>query len=674
MTWNISMPKAEWVTPADSRRVQSLVNEIAATRHVAIDTETTGKDDVIRDQALYWSLSWGENRVCLPVSTLPFFRDAFRDQDKNWIFVNAKFDMHMLANIGVEFAGHIIDTSVMHALLYEERPHGLEYMSKELLGWTWKEGGFKAQVSMQKIKNGEGKSVWETAGVALRRLEENNLKALVDYASNDAYGTFKIYQVLRKELENTPTWSGWPAVWDTMWDVFRVSEMPFTTVLWNCEREGIKVNRGYLEQLSGPMQKDMERLGREASGLAAHTAPGLFGAGGKIFNPGNDHHVRAYYYKEGGLGFKPRKLTKGGQTGVREACVDKDVLEYLDDKGDPMAAIVRPYRKLDDFHSAYIAEKGLPSKLDHRNRAHTRFNQDIARTGRLSSSNPNLQNVKKTSIDPYKVRGAFIVDPGNTMIVADYDQLEMRLLACASLEPKMVNMIRQGRDIHMGNAEIVFGKKYGVTYDDIVAAKKRDKKVKSGELPESALTQTDELCLLLRDRIKSIGFGLNYGMKENKLARQLGMPVEEAKQLIAEYLGTYPGVSAFYDSAIERTYQTGYSFTLNGKRRFLPEIRSNNQMDAWQAERQAVNNEIQGTAANAAQWAMINIFRENLKKSHGCRMLLQVHDELVFECPEETADEATAIIREIMEHPFIDNLAVPLTVSIGKGPNWASAK
>lgn len=672
MSWNISMPPARWVTAADPG-LSALINEVTAVKEIAIDTETTGKDDMIRDHALYWSLSWGENRYCMPVGTLPFFRDAFKDEDKKWIFVNAKFDMHMLANLGIEFAGHILDTSVMHALLYEERPHGLEFMSKELLGWTWKEGGFKKQVDMQKIKDAaSGKKVWESAGDALRRMEQNNLKGLVDYASNDAYGTFKIYKTLRKELEATGTWSGWPAIWETMWDVFWTSEVPFTTVLWSCEREGIRVNRGYLEQLSGPMQKDMDQLAREASGLAALTAPALFGAGGRIFDPGNDHHVRAYYYKDGGLGYKPRKLTKGGKSGVREACVDKDVLEYLDDQGDSMAAIVRPYRKLDDFHSSYIT--GLPKKLDQRDRAHTRFNQDIARTGRLSSSNPNLQNVKKPSIDPYKVRGAFIPDPGNTMLVADYDQLEMRLLACASLDPKMVDMIRKGRDIHMGNAELVFGRRHSVTYDDFVAAKKLDKRVKAGELPESALTDHVQLCLLLRDQIKSVGFGLNYGMKENKLARQIGVSVEDAKALIAAYLATYPAVSAFYDDAINRCYSNGYSFTLTGKRRFLPEIRSNNQMDAWQAERQAVNNEIQGTAANAAQWAMINLHRANLKKSHDCRMLLQVHDELVFECPEEAADEVMPIIREIMEHPFVTDLAVPLTISIGKGPSWASAK
>jgi DNA polymerase-1 len=669
MAWNISMPKAHWVTQ-DHPSLQAIINEVTATKEIAIDTETTGKDDMIRDHALYWSLSWGENRYCLPVSTLPYFTDAFRNPDKNWIFVNAKFDMHMVANLGVEFAGHIIDTSVMHALLYEERPHGLEFMSKELLGWTWKEGGFKTQVDMQKVRGEDGKKVWESAGDALRRLEQNDLKRLVDYASNDAYGTFKIYKVLKKELENTYVWSLWPAVWETMWDVFWYSEVPFTTVLWNCEREGIRVNRGYLEGLSGPMQKELADMERQMAQIAAVETPELFN--GRIFNPRSTDHVRDYFFDPKGKGYKPRMMTKGGKSGVRMPSVDKTVLEYFDEKGDGMARILRPYRKLDDFHSDYI--KGLPKKLDHHDRAHTRFNQDIARTGRLSSSNPNLQNIKRADEDPYRVRGAFIPEPGNTFIVADYEQLEMRLLACASMEPKMIDIFARGWDIHMGNAALVFGKKHGVKYEDIVSAKKLEKKVKNGELPSNAMTQIAALCLVLRQRAKSIGFGLNYGMKENKLARQIGVSIDEAKQLITEYLATYPAVNGFYEDAINRAYESGYSFTLNGKRRFLPEIRSNNQMDAWTAERQAVNNEIQGTAANAAQWAMINIFRQNLKKQYDCRMLLQVHDELVFECPEEAAPEVMPIIQEIMEHPFLTDLPVHLAVSIGKGPNWADAK
>lgn len=666
MAWNISMPRATWVTK-DHPALQAIINEVVATKEIAIDTETTGKDDMIRDHALYWSLSWGENRFCLPVSLLPYFHDAFVREDKTWIFVNAKFDMHMMANLGVYFAGRIVDTSVMHALLYEERPHSLEFMSKELLGWTWKDGGFKEQVEMQKVRGTDGRKVWESAGDALRRLEQNNLQKLVDYASNDAYGTFKIYQVLRRELEAAPTWSLWPAIYSTMWDVFWVNEMPFTTVLWHCEREGIRVDRPRLEKLDAPMRQQLDQMAREMANIAATEAPLLFGS--RVFNPRSDDHKRDFFFSAQGRNYRPRTLTKGGKSGVRLPSVDKTVLEHFEEKGDRMAEALRDFDSLDTFHIAYVQK--LPQKLDHRDRAHTRFNQDVARTGRLSSSNPNLQNVKRPDEDPYRVRSAFIPDPGKLFVVADYDQLEMRLLAAAALEQKMIDIFLQDRDIHIANAAQIFGKKHGLTYDDIVAAKKVDKKVKSGELPASALTDMMKLGLFFRQATKSTGYGLNYGMKENKLARQIGVPVDEAKAIIEQYLAGLPAVSLFYEEAIARAYQTGYSFTILGKRRFLPEIRSSNQMDAWQAERQAVNNEIQGTAANAAQCAMIHLFRENLKRRFDCSMLLQVHDELIFECPEEAVPEVLPIVQEIMEHPFPNDLAVPLKVSIGKGPNWA---
>jgi DNA polymerase-1 len=379
---------------------------------------------------------------------------------------------------------------------------------------------------------------------------------------------------------------------------------------------------------------------------------------GRIINPRSNDQLRDYFFKE--KSYTPRTLTKGGKSGVRQASVDDKVLEYLEEQGDQLAAMVRNYRELGKYDSDYV--RGLQSRMDHRDRVHTRFNQDVARTGRLSSKNPNLQNIKRPDEDKYKIRGAFIPEDGNEHIVADYEQLEMRLLAAASMEPKMIDVFMRKWDIHMGNAALVFGRKYNISYDDINAAKKIDKKVKSGELPESAMTDRVKLCLFLRQAAKAIGFGLNYGMKENKLARNIGVTPDEAKELIEQYMATYPAVGQFYEEAIDRAWKYGYSFTLLGKRRFLPEIKSRNKMDAWQAE------------ANAAALAMIHIHRENLKKHYGCRMLLQVHDELVFECPKDAVAEVMPIIRERMEHPFKTDLAVPLDVSIGRGPNWMDAK
>jgi DNA polymerase-1 len=207
-----------------------------------------------------------------------------------------------------------------------------------------------------------------------------------------------------------------------------------------------------------------------------------------------------------------------------------------------------------------------------------------------------------------------------------------------------------------------------------MVAKKIDSQVKEGKLPASARTERVAIALEKRNHIKSVGFGLNYGMKENKLARQLGISKEEAKAIIEAYLGTYPAVSAFYESAITETQQTGYSFTLLGRRRFHPGIASPNPLDRWGEERKAVNNQIQGTAADAVRLAMINCDKANLEAKYGCKMLLQIHDELMFECPAETAEAAKAEIEQIMRHPFPTDLIVPLDVSIGIGSAWNTAK
>lgn len=263
----------------------------------------------------------------------------------------------------------------------------------------------------------------------------------------------------------------------------------------------------------------------------------------------------------------------------------------------------------------------------------------------------------------------------------------MRLLACATATAdnpagakEMIQIFLDGKDIHMGNAELVFGpiikreQGWDLTYDFLKESKKLDGRVKAGELPHSALTARHELALVKRNHIKTISFGMNYGMKENKLARSLGISKQEALDIIDAYLHTHPAIEGFYADAIKETQETGFSFTLLGRRRFHPAIHSNNKMDRWSEERKCVNNQIQGTAADAVRLAMLRLSKANLFYKYGCKMLLQIHDELMFECPEETAQQAKAEIQDIMQHPFPTDLLVPLDVSIGTGPAWNKAK
>lgn len=669
MGWNISLPDAECYLPEGlalstvpegaqkltSGRLESIINEVMDQKDLSLDTETTGLV-IWRDKPLFWSLSWGERRMLMPTSTMPFFSHVFRDPHKNWIFVNAKYDCHMLNNFGVELAGNLVDVGVMHALLYEEQPHGLKDMAHSVLGWRWTD-----------FEDTFGRIKEEGPGPLLLRMWEENPSKLIDYASNDAYGTFKLYLKLRQELEDVYTHSLYPEKYATLWDIFRKIEVPFTRVLFSCEREGVRVDTPYLERTEAPMQKELESIEREINKVS-----------GMNLNPNSPVQLRTYFIDKCGL--HPLAYTKGGKSGVRQPSVDFDFLDHYQDQN-PVAKLCLAHRDLAKVLGTYV--KGLRERLDPNGRVHTRFNQDIARTGRLSSSDPNMQNIPKPESDRFKLRKAFIAREGYDLIVADYEQLEMRLLAAASGEEDMINIIKNKWDIHMGNAALVFGESvarklrratpYG--YEDFKNAKAIDKKVKAGEMPFSALTDEVQELLRGRDAAKTIGFGLNYGMKENKLARSLGCTKEEALALMDQYMARYPAVKRFFAESVESCRKTGYSFTILGRRRFLPDIDSSNDMDRWKAERQAGNNEIQGSAADVVKMAMILLYEDpHIMKNLGAKMLLQVHDEIMFECPKENSKEARDLIKEWMEHSLPTDLDVPLDASAGIGANWLEAK
>jgi hypothetical protein len=291
-------------------------------------------------------------------------------------------------------------------------------------------------------------------------------------------------------------------------------------------------------------------------------------------------------------------------------------------------------------------------------------------TGRLSSADPNLQNIPRPENDKWRLRNAFIPEPGNEIIAVDYEQLEMRLLAAGAMDRDMLAVFERNWDIHMGNAAMM----YGVPYEDLVEAKNVDKQVKAGQLPESAMIDYVLKCITYRSDAKNIGFGLNYGMGPGKLAGRLGISLAEAKKKISMYKDAYPAVTRFYAEAIAETEKTGYAFTVLGRRRNIPEIASHRSDERALGERLAVNTQIQGSAADVCKMAQINIMKLDVEGRYGCRLLLQVHDELVFECPKEHVKDATPEITDIMEHPFTHDLAVHLAVDAGSGASWGLAK
>ncbi len=686
MGWNIELPDPEYIT-LSSKNLDSIVREVTDVSHVAIDTETDGLI-LHQSRPYYWSLCWKskensqrERRLTLPAETFGAFKRAFDDYEKHWIFANAKFDMHMMANLDVHIKGRLIDVSVMHALLFEEQPHGLKDMCWSMLGWKWTDftdtfgsmrsgicvcGGSKAShQNIAGICKKTGCSSFRQVGPLdlLRRAEKESMSKLVDYASNDAYGTYKLFEKLDDTLGTEQTWSlysnRYPFI-NTMRDYYYKTEMPFTRVLYACERNGLRVNREYLEQISPGILKDMEDLRSDINKLTGRMM--------KTSGP----MLAEYFIDEEGI--RPLKMTKGGKSGIKKPSIDEKFLEYVinnysGQKCAEVARLLSEHGKIEKQYSTYIEK--MPGRLDANGRVHPRLNQDVARTGRLSSSDPNLQNVTGGEKDRYKLRNSFVAPPGKKLICGDYSQLEMRLLAAASQEPAMMDIFHKNWDIHMGNVSLV----YDIPYDDMVKAKKIDKLVEKKELPPEALTEYVRHCLSLRNSIKQIGFGLNYGMKEKAMAARIGCTVEEAVATIEKYMARYPAVRAFFASAAEDARNSGYAFTLMGRRRYLPDIISRDDYVRFRAERQASNMPIQGTAAEACKMAMINIYEDcELRDKYGYMMCLQVHDEIVGECPAECADIVVERVREWMEHPFPSDIGVPLTAEIGAGDTWGTAK
>ena len=651
MQWNIHIPAAEYydiqeVPGYTTGPVEQLIRALEDADEIAIDTETTG---LVRwkDIPLYWSVAWGNRRATVHARTLPLFRSVFQDRSKRWLLADAKYDMHILANVGILLAGPVVDIQVMHALLYEDRPHGLKDIAGHILGWKWSD----FQNTFGKI----GKK--QSAEDVIRKAEVENFNLLIEYAANDAWGTLEGYRKLRQQLEGVQTDSLFvtlPPYIITLWDLFDKTEVPYIKVLWECERNGILIDQEYLQRIAPTASAEIDDLARSI----------VHETGGKVMNPNSGQQLINYFTS---IGAPLTKMTKGGVSGIRKTAIDATVLDFLS-VNHPVAAKTKRFRELTKLKGTYI--DGLDEVKDPFNRIHTRYNQDIARTGRLSSSGPNLQNIPRPENDKWKLRGAFVAPPGYELIVADYAQLEMRLLAAGSREEGMCDVIRRGWDIHMGNAAMI----YGVPYDDINNAKKTEKKVKSGELPEAAMTDYVKQCLTFRAEVKTIGFGLVYGMGPDKLARDLGITKEAAILKSKHFMDKYPAIKAFKEEMLRDAYDYSAVFTIMGRRRNLSSIHSHNGGDRSKAERIAVNTPIQGSAADVVRMAQIHCWQAGLDRRFGANMLLQVHDELVFECPKENVAECKAEIKEYMEHPFATDLAVPLSVDINSGATWMDAK
>src|SRR3972149_330965 len=402
--WNVEVPNTEYYGPLPfnprgvaTRDLGPLIRELEDSRtiEIAIDTEPRGLV-IFSDQALSWSPAWGNRRCTLHASVLPYFKHIFEDPTKIWIFANAKFDMHMLANMGIRITGKIHCTQVQHSLLFEERSHRLKDMAKELLGWRWSD----FQDTFGKITK------QNTPLMLMQKAENDNFPLLCEYASNDAWGTLGVYRDLCPRLKDSLTHSLFreiPPYIATLWDLFSKVEAPYTRVLWKNERNGILIDTEYLAKIQPQAQREIEQLETDVCRYV-----------GWMINIGSPQDLRRYFFDQ--RRYSPLKMTSGGQSGVRQSSVDADFLQHAADEiGDPVAKMVLEHRNLTKLYGTDI--QGVYHLVDAYGRIHTRFNQDVARTGRLSSADPNLQNIPNVEKDKWRMRAAFIAPPGRKLLV-----------------------------------------------------------------------------------------------------------------------------------------------------------------------------------------------------------------------------------------------------------------
>lgn len=592
----------------DPAAVADLVARARARGRVALDTETSSLAP-LDAELVGVSLAFGPGEAYylpfahqdgpnLPPLAHPDLRplvDLLEDPAVGKIGQNLKYDLLVLRRAGVALRGLAVDTMVASYLLEPgRRDHNLEALALRYLQRT---------VPRYEDVAGKGKQQIPFACVPLERA--------VAYACSDAEVAWCLADVLVPQLEERGLGA-----------LFRSLEMPLIPVLADMEWVGIRIDPAVFAELAERMQAQLRAL--EAD---------IYAAAGTTFNINSPVQLRHVLFER--LGLPVRKRTKTGPS------TDAAVLEELAREGHELPRRLLQYRELAKLLSTYVVP--LPQMVHPRTgRLHTSFNQTVTATGRLSSSEPNLQNIPVRTQLGAEIRRGFVPEPGWVFVAADYSQIELRILAHYSEDPAFLEAFARGADIHRETAALIFG------------------------VPPEAVTRE------MRDRAKTVNFAVIYGVSAHGLAQQLGISRTEAAEFIERYFARFPGVRRYLDEQIERARALGYVETLTGRRRYVPEIHAADHNVRAFGERAAVNAPIQGTAADLIKRAMIDIHAAIAAGELPARMLLQVHDELLFEVPEAEAPAVAAAVRARMEAAA--TLKVPLAVDVGIGPNWLACK
>lgn len=641
---------------------------------LALDTETTGLNK-LNDIPIYWSMSDGKDRWLFSLEHLlsPAFHDLVNQPNRVWVLHNAKYDMHMLANVGVpEFKGTIADTLSMGFLYDENRQSrgelGLKYLANDLLG-----------IAMKPFKEIFG--VKSEADIA-PKLISADVNLVARYATLDAFATWQLSEYLRQQLESSVVND--VGTHTDLFDYFMSVEAPFTKCLWRMERRGFKVDSQKLTDLRIPMEARMKEINAD-----------IFRAVGRPINIRSVKQLKEYFFgdaSKGGLGLKPVKFTD-----TDEPSTDEESLTILASKGVVVAQMLLEYRKLDKLVGTYLI--GLVEKIEKDGRIHGSINQTGTVTGRLSSSDPNLQNIPRKGDAGKEIRKAFVASEGYKLGVWDYGQIEMRVMAHMSADKAMCTAISDGLDLHCFTASRMLG----YEYEDAVGAKVMDdadtpqdaikgimKKAKVNE--ERAFQIYEKLSkdpklvpklISARDASKAIGFGIMYGKGPGSLGEELGISRNEAQQKINAWFNTFPAVRDY----IQHTQSTLINDpqhcvrTLMGRYRRLMSITSTNHGIKAKAERDSINAPIQGSAADITKMAMLAIDRDPMLGGDcleggtlGVRMLLQVHDELLVEAPNDESILQECNKRIVNHMCNAIALRVPLTAEGRFANSWAEAK
>ena len=581
-----------------------LVEKMMKQEIVAFDTETEGLNALETD-IVGISFSWQKgigyylpvkNNKSVHEKSFEILKPFFESTEIIKVGHNIKFDIQVLHKYNVKVSSPIYDTMVAHYLINPDMRHNLDTLSESYLNYS--------PISIESLIGKKGKNQISMRDVSIDKI--------TDYASEDADITLQLKSFFDKEIEV-----------NNLGKIFYDIEIPMINVLSEMETEGIKIDTSYLEKLDKEFEEDLEKLKKE-----------IFKKSGEEFNLNSPKQLGEILFDKLKLVSKPKK-TKTGQYSTSE-----EVLSSLANDHKIIEDILE-WRSLDKLQNTYV--KSLPNEVSSlTNRVHSSFNQTVTTTGRLSSNNPNLQNIPIRTANGQKIRRAFIPRGSDYILMAaDYSQIELRVIASMSNEKNMIDAFVNNQDIHTMTASKI----YNVD-------------------PENVTREQ-------RGNAKTVNFGIIYGVSAFGLSQQTDLNRSESKVMIDNYFLNYPGLKKYMSDQIDFARNNGYVETIMGRRRYLQNINSQNNMLRSSSERNAINAPIQGSAADIIKIAMININSELKKQSLKSKMLLQVHDELVFDVHKSEKDQIKDIVKTTMESAV--KLKVPLKIDLEFGKNWLEA-